>query len=175
MMGGKGDIDPTGGYIIFRFAITEQLSAHITGAVISNLVDVYVDGIVQAISKNKNYDFSVGEHEVKWILNTTIVKQNDIPEMKTSNNSGIFTKAELLLPSTLTEIEKFALRSSPAYIPTTAYSYAKVPPIVGTAGIGLWYLNASQGRFLYVPKGSGDAYKAASGWSSFKGAVREMS
>ena len=172
VMGKKEDIDPTGGYIIFRFAITEPLSANITSDNVNDFAAVYVDGIAQTISVNKIYDFSVGEHEVKWKIKGTVVYQNSIPPIKIGG-SRIFTKAVVLLPSKLTEIKNFAMRGTPAYMPNAVYSYAKEPPVVYGSGISLWYLDNI--RPLYVPKGSGGAYKAAFGWEKYKNAIREMS
>lgn len=172
VMGKKEDIDPTGGYIIFRFAITEPLSANITSNNVNDFAAVYVDGIAQTISVNKIYDFSVGEHEVKWKIKGTVVYTNSVPQIK-SPLSRIFTKAVVLLPSKLTEIKDLAMRGIPAYMPNAVYSYAKEPPVIYDYSISLWYLNDE--KPLYVPKGSGGAYKAALGWKEYKNAIREMS
>ena len=165
----EGEIyDPTDGYLIAVFTITEDATLPIAGSnTEAYITEIIVDGIANPVKNNATYNFTAGNHIVKWKVGETIYAYS-IPQVAVAF-SEIFTKKCVYIPSHVSFIQSLALRGCPFYGVDSATVYAKTPPTVGVAGIDLMYP-----KHVYVPKGSVDAYKSATRWSQYASAISEM-
>ncbi|MBR5483492.1 MAG: leucine-rich repeat domain-containing protein, partial [Alistipes sp.] len=92
-----------------------------------------------------------------------------IPEGVTTIDLSAFNRCsslvEVTLPSTVTTLESYAFYGCTSV--TGFYCKAVTPPSVGTQAL-YGYISA---RRIYVPTESVDAYKSASGWSTFASTI----
>lgn len=101
--------------------------------------------------------------------NNNIVRVLDLGKISTlpRTDSGMFKNATLLiLPSTLETIEAWGITKMPNL--QTLIVKAVTPPSIG----GYIDIKASA---IYVPDASVEAYKAASGWSSYASRIKPLS
>lgn len=100
---------------------------------------------------------SLGEYEIL----------DNIATIDTNAFNACLSLAKVQIPSTATAIGNAAFR----YIPCLSEIYieATVPPTLGTNVFD----NIASNFIIYVPVGTGDTYKAASGWSTYADHILE--
>lgn len=124
-----------------------------------------IDGVEYTPTKSYQHTFAAGRHKIGWRFVDSVIYANVIGVV-----SPIATMADdnalVTIPANITEIQSMAMRGIPAYRPYGGVvCYAKTPPDAVVLSIANWYLEEK--RYLYVPAGSVDWYKAAEGWSRY--------
>lgn len=155
--------------VIFSFNLTSISTLTVTANnnnVTNYLEKLIIDGIEYPVEKNYSHTFNNGSHKIGWKLNTTIIYLNIIPSLQTTG--------DVYIPANITEIKDGTIQQPLVTRSLNkAYCYAAIPPIMTNGNsIYLWYPNGT--RSISIPKGSRNAYLAATGWKKYPSALKDL-
>ena len=146
------------GYITYRF---KKVDFSIKSRVDGSLTEITAD-MLDGVTNIRSYAF----YNYSALISVTI--PNSVTSIGISDFNSCSALASVTIPSSITSIANYAFNG--CRVLASVIVEATTPP---TLGINV-FSNTSNNLVIYVPAGSVDTYKVASGWSDYASKIQAI-